>query len=107
VGASRLVTVVTMTILVAALADGCSEFDPRVGELLRGSNSHLKKSAGYLREVAESGTKQQQLAAGQIDAESAAGLKALLTEARKKAEAELRATDLRIKLADDTIAGSH
>lgn len=74
---------------------------------MRGSNSHLKKSAGYLREVAESGTKQQQLAAGQIDAESAAGLKALLTEARKKAEAELRATDLRIKLADDTIAGSH
>jgi hypothetical protein len=149
VGAYKLAAVVITTALILTVVGGCGEPDPRVDRLMRESNSHLKKSAEYLQDVAESGKKLADLSAGKTDAESAAGQKELLIEARKAAEASLgevekalsalnavgrlrpgasmktyiemkvdafseqkksleagrQAMDLRIKLADDTIAG--
>ena len=83
---SRLATAVITTTLVVALVGGCGGPDSRVLELLRQSNSHLKKAAEYLGQVAELGRKQAEFDKGQTDAE---GLKETLNEARKVAEASL------------------
>jgi hypothetical protein len=150
VGATRVTAVITAFVVVFTVVCGCGGSDPRVRELLREANSHLKASAGYVKEVEESARKQAQLTSGQTAEESAAGQRQLLSEARKaiesaleeldkatvafesagdkglstetrtyiemkvdavaeqkkSLEAGLQATDLRIKLADDTIAGA-
>jgi len=83
---SKLAVTVITAALVVAIVSSCGGSDSQVAELLRQSNSHLKKAAEYLEQVAELGRKQEELQKVQAGEES---LKETLIGARKAAKASL------------------